>query len=138
MGIKLKTSYLALIAVVSLALAGCSGGGDVGQDSKQGQTSEAPVSEASLATAEDVAQALGVTDFAQSASGAPGASRWGEGTYEGSKIQIYEFANDEDYAVFLDAVKGFGIVESRLVKVGNVVVSVQDQTKTDAVRAELE
>lgn len=96
-----------------------------------------PEATVEVATPESVAKTLGVADYAQSASIAPFATQWGEGTYEGSRVQIYAFANENDYVSFLEQVKQFGIVESQLVRVGLIVVSVDDQTKTAAVKAAL-
>ncbi|RLP68329.1 hypothetical protein D9V29_13965 [Mycetocola manganoxydans] len=84
-----------------------------------------------------MASALGVGDYVQSSSVAPFAAQWGEGTYEGSRVQIYAFANEDDYVSFLEQIKQFGIVESQLVRTGLVVVSVDDQTKLAGVRTVL-
>ena len=142
MGIKgnFKACVVAVMLAGSLTLVGCSRGGTP-PVSQPPSASTAPAESAKPASdagsAEAVAQKLGVTDFHQSSSVAPGATRWGEGTYAGTKVQIYEFANDDDYKVFLDSVKSFGIVESQLIKVGQVVVAVTDQTKVGAARAAL-
>ena len=135
-----KACLVAVMLAGALTLAGCASGG-TSPVSQPTPTSVAPTESAKPAAdvgaAEGVAQKLGVTDFHQSSSAAPGAIRWGEGTYSGSRVQIYEFANDDDYKIFLDSVKGFGIVESQLIKVGEVVVAVTDQTKVEAARAAL-
>lgn len=133
-----KIVVAAVILAGSLTLVGCADGG-TGIVNQPQSTSATPAESAKpdAGAAEGIAQKLGMNDFQQSSTMAPGATRWGEGTYDGSKVQIYEFANDGDYKVFLDSVKGFGIVEAQLVKVGPVVVAVTDQTKVDAVRAAL-
>tara|TARA_R100000365_G_C2738436_1_gene67427 strand:+ start:1255 stop:1680 length:426 start_codon:yes stop_codon:yes gene_type:complete len=75
------------------------------------------------------------TGYTQSAEAAPYAVQWGECTYEGTKVKVYEFASDDDYAAFLDSVSGFGIVEEQLVRTGSYVFAPNDQTVTDTLRA---
>ena len=122
---------------IALVLSGCSSPASAPAKSSVTETAEAesvPV-ETSATSIASVVALMGMTDYAQSATAAPFATQWGEGTYEGSKVQVYEFASDDDYASFLDSIASFGITEAQLVKTGLIVVAVTYQTKTEAVRS---
>jgi hypothetical protein len=73
--------------------------------------SETPVEVSALA---DVARDLDCSDYALSATVAPGAAEYGTCQLDGVRVQLYRFASIEDKQVFLDQVKAYGVVESQL------------------------
>lgn len=85
----------------------------------------------------ETAAAAGCDGYARASEVAPYVTEWGTCTFAGGNVRAYHFASSDDYASFLDAVSGFGIVEGQLVLHGPFVFAPDDQTQLDALRGAL-
>lgn len=126
------------VAVSALLLTGCSTGSETAATASASSAPVAASPSASAApTISSVLLELGSGDFAQSGTIAPYTQEWGTATYNGSKLQVYQFASEADRAKFVDSISAYGIEESQLVTVGLVVVASMDPDKTGEIQAKL-
>lgn len=136
-----RAGVLALTAALALSLSACGSAesptpaASTADTPAASPTAEATPEAASEPSIESVLEILGVADFSQSPTVAPFATRWGSGTFEGSRVQVYEFADQAAYEGFLESVESFGITPEQLIRTGNIVVSVDAPAGLENARA---
>lgn len=141
-----RSAILLTLLITITSLTGCSSStspssaaaaGDAGSKS----SSPAAVSSTSPSTGGDAlasaATKIGCTGWALSADIAPGVDEWGTCTWQATNVRLYLISSDANYKTFVAAMAGYGVTEAHVVRAGQVVGALDDQTKLPALKTAL-